>query len=790
MYVDIFHDRKTDKLKVAERVNGKRVEKELNPIYELYKQDNNGRYIALTGERCSKVTCKNSREFNLNKKLLKTRKIQTFESDVNIIFKSIAHYYHDLRFPELHKFFFDIETDFDEVNGYASSQDPWLPITMISYYCGWNGDHGAYVVKPNETPTYPEMSDEEADEIIEKFDNVVRCQTEVELLEKFVDKLFDADVLSGWNSEAFDIPFIINRVKRVAPHLFNKFCLWDLYPKEKEIEVFEKKVQTYDLIGRIHLDYQQLFKKHNGQELPSYKLDYVGELVCNENKVPYEGTLHQLYHEDFELFIEYGLQDSLLLKKIDDVKDYINLANIIAHQNTVLIPTTMGSVALIDTAIINETHNMGKIVFDKKYHESPDRKAAGAWVADPHVGLQEFIGLIDLNSLYPSTIRSLNLSTETIVGQVRLDYTNEQLDDRIKEQRIKSRSKKFKPDWTEAWHGFFGTVEFNLIKNSDDEKILTVDFEDGTQTTCTGKEFKERILNPNNPYVISANGTIFRRDVKGVIPQILERWYFERQLWQRARDHFIALVETGISPEEFSEVLHGISGYDWIMEHDPIEMEIIDGLYWAKDKTLSLSRSSYWGVQEYVKKILLNSTYGSLLNEGSRFYDPRLGQSVTLTGRCITQHMACKINELLVGKYTHIDGSAVYGDSVTGDTMIDLMDEDGNKFQKSIQSLFEESTSTFKGSEKQYATTKNKVLTYDQESNKAVYDDVQLVMKHKNEGARYQLSVDGKSVTTTSDHGIMIEVNGVMQCATPSEIENMINEGHEVFLLTRSTNEE
>lgn len=785
MYVDIFHDRKADKLKVAERVNGKRVEKELNPIYELYKQDNNGRYVSLTGERCSKVTCKNSREFNLNKKLLKTRKIKTFESDVNIVFKSIAHYYNDLRFPELHKFFFDIETDFDEVNGYASAQDPWLPITMISYYCGWNGDHGAYVVKPNETPTYPEMSDQEADEIIEKFDNVIRCETEVELLEKFVDKLFDADVLSGWNSEAFDIPFIINRVKRVAPHLFSKFCLWNLYPKEKEIEVFEKKVQTYDLIGRIHLDYQQLFKKHNGQELPSYKLDYVGELVCNENKVSYQGTLHQLYHEDFELFIEYGLKDSLLLKKIDDVKDYINLANIIAHQNTVLIPTTMGSVALIDTAIINETHNMGKIVFDKAHHESPDRKAAGAWVADPHVGLQEFIGLIDLNSLYPSAIRSLNLSTETIVGQVRLDYTNKLLDERVEEQRRKSRSRNFKPDWTEAWHGFFGTTEFNYIKNSDDEHKLTVDFEDGTTTVCTGKEFKEKILNPANPYVISANGTIFRRDIKGVIPQILERWYFERQLWQRAKDHFTALHETGVSPEDFSEVLHGISGYDWIMQHDPLEMEIIDGLYWAKDKTVAKTKSAYWDIQQYVRKILLNSTYGALLNEGSRFYDPRLGQSVTLTGRCITQHMACKINELLVGKYVHEDGSAVYGDSVTGDTVIDLMDEDGTKFQQTIKELFEHSSTAFSGSEKHYATTKNKVLTYDQATNKAVYDDVQLVMKHKNEGERYQISVNGKSVTTTSDHGIMIEVDGNMTEASPSEIESLINQGKEVYLVTQ-----
>jgi hypothetical protein len=108
-----------------------------------------------------------------------------------------------------------------------------------------------------------------------------------------------------------------------------------------------------------------LYKKHAGQVEQSYKLDYIAEKVTKENKVSYEGSLDKLYREDYITFLRYSKQDSILLKKIDAKCDYINLHNRLAHKECVLISTTMGSVALIDTAIINLAHTRGEVVFNK-----------------------------------------------------------------------------------------------------------------------------------------------------------------------------------------------------------------------------------------------------------------------------------------------------------------------------------------------------------------------------------------------------------------------------------------
>ena len=146
----------------------------------------------------------------------------------------------------------------------------------------------------------------------------------------------------------------------------------------------------------------------------SYSLDAISEYELGDQKVPYTGTLDQLYNNDWEKFIEYSRQDTMLLNKLDEKLKFADLSNELAHQNTVLIQTTMGAVAVTEQAIINEAHEQGFVVPDRRKHEG-NTQAAGAYVAYPKKGLHDWIGALDINSLYPSAIRALNMDPATIV---------------------------------------------------------------------------------------------------------------------------------------------------------------------------------------------------------------------------------------------------------------------------------------------------------------------------------------------------------------------------------------
>jgi len=428
--------------------------------------------------------------------------------------------------------------------------------------------------------------------------------TEKQMLQAFLDLIEDADILSGWNSEGFDIPYMVNRVARILSKSHTrKFCLWDQFPKERKFERFGAENQTYDLLGRVHLDYMQLYRKYTYHEMHSYALDAIGEYELGEKKVEYEGTLDQLYNNDFETFIAYSRQDVDLLVRLDAKLAFIDLANVLAHSNTVLLQTTMGAVAQTDQAIVNEAHQQGYIVPDKKFDKNTTA-AAGAYVADPKRGMHEWIGSMDLNSLYPSIIRSCNMSTETIIGQVRHTFTDKLL-----------AAAKTVP---EAWEGRFATPEYELVMEKDIVELLHIDFETGESVEATGAEINEIVFNSGQPWIISANGTIFTYEKKGVIPGLLERWYAERKILQK---------------------------------------NALDARDEGGDKF------AYWDKRQLVKKINLNSLYGALLNPGSRFFDSRLGQSTTLTGRSIARHMAAKVNEVIAGEYNHKGKAIVYGDT-------------------------------------------------------------------------------------------------------------------------------
>ena len=604
MYVDAYFDQNKDIIHVAERdKKGRRVYREYPASYSFYYKDQRGKYDSIFGDKLSRYATTNGRAFKKEKKLYGGQKL--FESDVNRTFKCLADNYLGKDTPNLNLAFFDIEVDFNKDLGFAPPEDPFNAITAIAVHLSWLKTTVCLVCKPNT------LTKEDAAEICSRFPDTLLMDTEEELLKTFLELIDDADVMSGWNSEGFDIPYTVNRIARaIGKEYTKKFCLWDQYPKRREFERYGKSQETFDTIGRLHLDYMQLYQKYTYHEMHSYSLDAIGEYELNERKIDYQGTLDQLYNNDFYTFIDYNRQDVELLVKLDAKLQFIDLANVIAHDNTVLIQTTMGAVAVTDQAIMNEAHRRGLIVPDKERdktqkHYPQSTQAAGAYVATPVTGRHEWIGSMDLNSLYPSILRSLNLSTETIVGQVRHTLTVPLL-------------QEYKWEAARAWEGKFACPEYELVMAKDTETQLYIDFENGEELMATGAEIYSIIFESGQPWVISSNATIIKQDIKGIIPGLLERWYAERKVMQK-------------------------------------EARAVQG----KDD----AKFGYWDKRQLVKKINLNSLYGALLNQGSRFNDPRMGQSTTLTGRTIARHMGASVNELFTGEYNHVGDTIVYGDT-------------------------------------------------------------------------------------------------------------------------------
>ena len=615
-YIDAIHDKTSDRICVVERTpEGNREFKEYPTNYVLYYEDPKGKHRSLYNTSVTKFSSRKQGEFEKEKRIHSNRRL--FESDVPIVFRCLSENYLKIDAPKLHTCFFDIEVDFDPAKGFSPPSDPFNPVTAVSLYLDWLDQLVCLAVPPSH------MTYETAQEAIKDFPDTMLFRTEKELFDVFFTLIEDADVLSGWNSEGYDIPYMVNRVTRVmSKDDTRKFCLLGQYPKKRTYERFGKEEETFDLVGRIHLDYLALYKKYNYESRHSYKLDAIGEMEVGEKKTEYEGSLDQLYNKDFKTFIEYNRQDTLLLKKLDDKLQFIELANQMAHENTVLLPTVMGSVAMIEMAIMNEAHERGVVVPNKirqNINTVSEGTAAGAYVMTPKKGLHDWIGSVDINSLYPSVIRALNMAPETIVGQVKHTLTEQYMQEKgLELAKKKSRYKKgdASVEGPILWEGLFGSLEYTAIQNQERGTMLTVDFEDGSSEEKSAAEVWKWIYDSNNPFILSANGTIFRSDVEGVIPGLLSKWYSDRKIMQgKLRE--------------------------------------------AKTK----EDIEYWDKRQLVRKILLNSAYGALLNEHCRFYDKRIGQSVTLTGRSVTKHMSAYINEIMTGVYDHTGDSMVYGDT-------------------------------------------------------------------------------------------------------------------------------
>lgn len=773
MYVDAIFDSDNDIIKVVERHNGERKYVDYPVKYTFFYDDPKGKFSSMRGKPLSRVVCKSTKQFRKETSVIKSGRL--YESDINPVFRCLSENYAHQESPKLNVAFWDIETDFDmfayprhynvkvksgtvedsvtvdtlsrltaqETNrmkvwdhidqswgpvqtcryladgkGFATPDDPFMPITAITVYLQWLDELITLAIPP------VRLGMQEAQELVASWEGSVLLFSndpdhsgEKQMLQMFLDIIDDADVISGWNSESYDIPYTVNRISRIlSKDDTRRFCLWNRLPKKRTYEKFGKSAETYDTVGRVHLDSLELYRKYTYEERHSYRLDAIGELEIGERKVVYEGTLDQLYNNDFYKFIEYNRQDVALLNKLDKKLKFIDLSNDLAHANTVLMQTTLGAVAVTEQAIINEAHEQGVYVNNRNHGDDSATKAAGAYVAYPKKGLHHWVGSMDLNSLYPSVIRALNMAPETIVGQLRQDYT---------EQEIEFAVNTKKMSFAEAWEGRFGSVEYEFVMTQRKDKMITIDWEDGKSETLSGAEIYKLIYDSYSTWMLSANGTIFTTESEGIIPTLLKRWYQERKEFQKMKKQAEA-----------------------------------DG-----DRAMV----EFWDKRQLVKKTNLNSLYGAILNPGCRFFDKRIGQSTTLTGRQITKHMASKVNEIITGEYNHIGEAIIYGDT---DSEVGSTVHRTNIGEKTVEQLFEMCEKhEFVGS-KEYGYSKDlQVLTYDPVSNNIAFGKVSFIYRHKVSKDLYDITDQyGNTITVTQDHSVMVERSGSLVSVKPTEI--------------------
>jgi DNA polymerase elongation subunit (family B) len=256
----------------------------------------------------------------------------------------------------------------------------------------------------------------------------LRCKNEFDLLAKFILmwQNLDLDIITGWNIEFFDMPYLINRIKNLLGMAeAKKLSPWGIL-NERMVEFKGKENQSYEPIGVTVLDYYQLYRKFMFGNQESYKLDYIGQVELGIKKVDYSeyGNLLELYKKNYQKFIEYNIQDVMIVEKLDDKLKFLEQVMALAYDAKVNYSDTMTTVLPWDIIIHNYLLEKGIVI--PQFKKQPDSDAlVGGHVKEPKLGLSKWVVSFDLNSLYPHLIMQYNISPETFAGKIdfpSIDY--------------------------------------------------------------------------------------------------------------------------------------------------------------------------------------------------------------------------------------------------------------------------------------------------------------------------------------------------------------------------------
>jgi len=359
------------------------------------------------------------------------------------------------------------------------------------------------------------------------------------------------EVITGWNSELYDIPYLVRRIDRIlGEKLMKRMSPWGLVT-ESEKFISGRKHISYDIGGVSQLDYLNLYKKFTYKAQESYRLDHIASVELGQQKLDHSefDTFKDFYTKGWQKFVEYNIKDVELVDRMEDKMKLIELALTMAYDAKANYADVFSQVRMWDTIIYNYLKKRN-IVIPPNVRSDKDSKYAGAYVKEPIPGVYDWVVNFDLNSLYPHLIMQYNISPETLV-----------------EQRHPS-------------------VTVDKILNQE------IDFE------------------PYKEYAVCANGAMYRKDVRGFLPELMEKIYKDRTIYKKK------MIEAKQQYEK--------------KKTKALEKEI------ARCNNIQMAR-----------KIQLNSAYGAIGNQYFRYFKLANAEAITLSGQVSIRWIEEKINNYL-----------------------------------------------------------------------------------------------------------------------------------------------
>ena len=383
----------------------------------------------------------------------------------------------------------------------------------------------------------------------------IHCDDERVLLEEFVNfmKEVQPDVITGWNTTFFDIPYLCLRIKKLFGQKFmQKMSPWEMVTEE-HTSTFGRDITRYNIWGVSNLDYLDLYKKFTYTDQESFTLDNIAfvELGVTKDPNPYD-TFKEWYTKDYQSFIDYNIKDVELVDALENHLGMIQLMFTMAYEAKVNYNDVYSQNRMWDVIIFNFLREKDVVVPQRQKNQK-NAKYEGAYVKEPLVGQHNWVMSFDLNSLYPHLIMQYNISRETVIP--------EQFPGKISVDR--------------------------LIKKEVDTSML-----------------------PKLGLTVTPNGACFRTDIKGFLPELMEKYYTDRVKFKRY------MLEAQQRYED------------------------------TKDKKYLAQIATYHNIQ-LARKIALNSAYGSMGNEYFRYYDERVATAITTAGQLSIRWIEGKVNDYI-----------------------------------------------------------------------------------------------------------------------------------------------
>jgi DNA polymerase elongation subunit (family B) len=384
--------------------------------------------------------------------------------------------------------FFDIETEWGDALTEEYIKSAPKKVTSIAWYDKQVDEWGILILDKKSQLNRTKARNKE----------IIPCATEDELLMKFLEKFreIDPDIIVGWNSDYFDVPYLYYRMCNVLGQDVARY----LSPIGYVRETPWYKDQYIQIAGVESLDYMRLHKKFSWADEPSFKLDAIGEKYVGVNKIEYEGNLDDLFEADIHKFIQYNFVDVEILKLLDEKLEYLSLVKNLSHKGKHNYSEVYANTKTQDGAISAYLLSQKIVPPAKERNPLSKKNYAGGYLFCPKAGIYNYVFDEDLTSLYPSIIMTINIGKETMVGRI-IDA-----DDRN------------------------NRLGLNDLKRKDPEEELIVENAKRSRTKVNVGRLIHMI--EQNELSVSANGVLFNTNRESVLSTILKKWFDERVLYK------------------------------------------------------------------------------------------------------------------------------------------------------------------------------------------------------------------------------------------------------------------